>query len=97
RDLSFILYDEGPLHGQALKSRLESHYGERIDPKSFYGALDALVEGGHLELQESGIHDEYLLTDAGREMLEAHLAWMRERASDGEGTGDGEPDGENSE
>ncbi|PSQ06047.1 multidrug DMT transporter permease [Halobacteriales archaeon QS_5_68_33] len=97
RDLSFILYDEGSLHGQALKSRLESHYGERIDPKSFYGALDALVDGGHLELQESGIHDEYLLTDAGRELLESHLAWVRERTGDGEGTGDGKPDGENSE
>jgi len=79
RDLCLLLYDEGPLHGQALKSRLESHYDERIDPKSFYGALDALVDGGHLELQESGIHDEYLLTDAGRSMLEAHVDWLRAR------------------
>jgi len=79
RDLCLLLYDEGPLHGQALKSRLESHYDERIDPKSFYGALDALVDGGHLELQESGIHDEYLLTDAGRTMLEAHVDWLRAR------------------
>lgn len=82
RDLVYILYDEGPLHGQALKSRLESHYSERIDPKSFYGALDALVEGGHLELQESGIHDEYLLTDAGRRMVEGHVDWVRERTRD---------------
>jgi DNA-binding PadR family transcriptional regulator len=79
RDLIFLIYDEGPLHGQALKSRLESHYDERIDPKSFYGALDSLVEGGHLELQESGIHDEYLLTDAGRRMVEDHYEWVRER------------------
>lgn len=79
RDLCLILLDEGPLNGQALKSRLESHYDERIEPKSFYGALDALVDGGHLELREAGIHDEYALTDAGREMVEAHVAWVRER------------------
>jgi DNA-binding PadR family transcriptional regulator len=85
RDLCLILYDEGALHGQALKSRLESHYEERIDPKSFYGALDTLVDGGHLELRESGIHDEYLLSDAGRAMLEAHVDWVRERVGDGDG------------
>lgn len=79
RDLCFILADEGPLQAQALKSRLESHYEERIDPKSFYGALDTLVENGHLELRESGIHDEYALTDAGRELLADHVDWVRER------------------
>jgi DNA-binding PadR family transcriptional regulator len=79
RDLVFLLYDEGPLHGQALKSRLESHYDERIDPKSFYGALDSLVDSGHLDLRESGIHDEYRLTDAGRALVEDHVEWVRER------------------
>jgi DNA-binding PadR family transcriptional regulator len=79
RDLCIVLYDGGPLHGQALKSRLESHYDERIDPKSFYGALDALVETGHLEMQESGIHDEYRLTEPGREMVRDQFEWMRER------------------
>lgn len=86
RDLCYVLYDEGPLQAQALKSRLEAHYDERIDPKSFYGALDTLVDNGHLELQQSGIHDEYVLTDAGREMLEDHVAWVqarvREQATD---------------
>lgn len=85
RDLCLFLYDEGPLHGQALKSRLETHYDERIDPKSFYGALDALVETGHLELHESGIHDEYALTDAGERMLEAHVEWVRRRVDDRRG------------
>ncbi|MFB6142653.1 MAG: PadR family transcriptional regulator [Halorientalis sp.] len=79
RDLCYLLCDEGPLHGQALKSRLESHYGERIEPKSFYGALDALVENGHLELREAGIHDEYALTDGGRDRLREHVDWVRER------------------
>jgi len=79
RDLCFILYDGGPLQAQALKSRLEAHYDERIEPESFYGALDALVETGHLEPRESGIHDEYALTDAGRRMVDGHVAWVRDR------------------
>ena len=82
RDLCYILYDEGPLQAQALKSRLEARYGDRIEPKSFYGALDTLVENGHLERRESGIHDEYALTDAGREMLEDHVEWVRERVGE---------------
>jgi len=77
RDLCIILAGEGPLNGQALKSRLESHYDARIEPKSFYGALDTLVDNGHLELRESGIHDEYALTDAGRRMVDDQFAWMR--------------------
>jgi DNA-binding PadR family transcriptional regulator len=78
RDLCIVLAGEGPLNGQALKSRLESHYGARIEPKSFYGALDTLVDNGHLELRESGIHDEYALTDAGRQMVDEQFAWMRD-------------------
>jgi DNA-binding PadR family transcriptional regulator len=84
RDICVLLADE-PRQAQALKSRLESVYDVRIDPKSFYGALDTLVDGGHLELRESGIHDEYLLSDAGRAMLEAHVDWVRERVGDGDG------------
>jgi DNA-binding PadR family transcriptional regulator len=82
RDICFVLYDEGPLNGQALKSRIESHYDERIEPRSFYGALDALVDGGHLEIREAGIHDEYALSDAGRRMVDDHVAWVRERVAD---------------
>jgi DNA-binding PadR family transcriptional regulator len=83
RDLCYILADEGPLHAQALKSRLEAHYDERLDPKSFYGALDSLVENRHLEVQQSGIHDQYTLSAAGEEMLEAHVRWVGERVGSG--------------
>ena len=88
RDLCILLYDEGPLHGQALKSRLESRYDERIEPRSFYGALDALVETGHLETRESGIHDAYALTGAGRRMVRAQFEWMREHVAEGGDDGD---------
>jgi len=96
RDVCIILAGEGPLNGQALKSRLESHYDSRVEPKSFYGALDTLVDNGHLELRESGIHDEYALTDAGRRMVDEQFAWMRDHVeaddgntADGTATGDG--------
>ena len=78
RDVCIILAGEGPLNGQALKSQLESHYDSRVEPKSFYGALDTLADNGHLELRESGIHDEYALTDAGRQMVDGQFAWMRD-------------------
>lgn len=64
------------LQAQALKSRLESHYDERIDPRSFYGALDALEEAGFVEAQTEGIHDVYALTDAGDRRLREHIQWM---------------------
>ena len=83
RDICVILAGEGPLHGQALKSRLETHYDQRIEPRSFYGALDTLVDNGHLELREAGIHDEYALTDPGRQMLDEQYEWMGEHL-DGE-------------
>ena len=93
RVLCILLYDEGPLHGQALKSRLESRYGERIEPRSFYGALDALVETGHLETRAAGIHDEYALTDAGRRMVSEQFAWMREHVA-GESENGADRDGD---
>jgi DNA-binding PadR family transcriptional regulator len=74
RDICVILADES-LQAQALKSRLESHYDTRIDPKSFYGALDSLDDAGFVETRADGIHDVYELTPAGRERLQEHLAW----------------------
>jgi len=43
RDLCALLYDAGELRAQSLKSRLESHYDERIDPRSFYATLTSLA------------------------------------------------------
>jgi len=77
RDALALLAAE-PRRGQALKTALEAHYDERIEPRQFYGALDALEDGGHVEVRVDGIHDEYALTDAGRRMLEAHVRWLVE-------------------
>jgi DNA-binding PadR family transcriptional regulator len=82
RDICVLLAEES-LQAQALKSRLESHYGTRIEPKSFYGALDALEDTGFVETNQEGIHDVYALTDAGEKRLGEHLAWMLDHV-DGE-------------
>ncbi|WP_255194469.1 PadR family transcriptional regulator [Natronobeatus ordinarius] len=76
RDMCYLLVAEGELRGQQLKSRLESHYDERLEPKSFYGSLSALVDGGFVEKRADGIHDAYALTEAGERRLRKHVAWV---------------------
>lgn len=77
RDMCILLASEG-LQAQALKSRLESHYDERIDPRSFYAALDTLEENGFVDTRTEGIHDIYELSDEGRTRLVEHLEWALE-------------------
>lgn len=78
RDLCAILAGEA-LQAQALKSRLSAHYDERIEPASFYGALETLVDAGFVEARTEGIHDVYALTDAGEARLREHYAWLTEQ------------------
>ncbi|TKX74159.1 PadR family transcriptional regulator [Halorubrum sp. GN11_10-6_MGM] len=95
RDICALLYEHGELRAQSLKSRLESHYDERIDPGSFYGTLSALVESGHLDRRTEGIADVYALTEAGETALLDHYAWLGARIE--AGGGDSEAGGEASE
>ncbi len=81
RDICALLAGE-KLQAQALKSKLESHDDERIEPKSFYGALDALEKSGFVETQTEGIHDVYVLTDAGERRLHEHYDWLTEQLQD---------------
>ena len=76
RDICVLLYGVDGLRAQSLKARIESHYDERIDPKSFYGTLSALVEAGFLERRTDGIADVYALSTAGERGLVEHLAWV---------------------
>jgi DNA-binding PadR family transcriptional regulator len=78
RDICALLAGE-QLQAQALKSALESHYDERIEPKSFYGALDALEESGFVTTETEGIHDAYVLTGAGERRLREHYDWLTAR------------------
>jgi len=68
----------GPMRGQQLKTALESHYDEHVEPRTFYGALDALEDAGHVTVDADGIHDEYALTTGGRRLLEEHVRWLRD-------------------
>ena len=89
RDICFLLAaaDEGELRGQQLKSRLESHYDDHLEPKAFYGSLSALVDAGFVEKRTEGIYDVYALTEGGERRVREHYGWVRECL---EGDGDGE-------
>ena len=78
RDICALLAGER-LQAQALKSKLESHDDERIEPKSFYGALDALEQSGFVATETEGIHDVYVLTEAGERRLREHYEWLTEQ------------------
>jgi len=75
RDICAILAGER-LQAQAIKSRLSSHYDERIEPKSFNGALQALADAGFVRAETEGIHDVYVLTEAGEARLREHYDWL---------------------
>ena len=79
RDICIIVAGAGEAQAQAIKADLSERYDERIDPKSFYGALEALVGSGFLETRTEGIHDVYALTDAGEARMREHFEWMREQ------------------
>ena len=91
RDLCYLLAaaEDGALRGQQLKSRLERRYDERLEPKSFYGSLSALVDAGFVEKRTEGLHDVYALTDAGDRRLRDHVAWI-ESCLEGEDRRNGE-------
>lgn len=76
RDICTLLYGTDGLRGQTLKTRLEEHYGTRLDPGTFYSTLDSLADKGHLQTRADGIHDVYILTESGRERLEEYVEWL---------------------
>ncbi|WP_254529212.1 PadR family transcriptional regulator [Natrinema gelatinilyticum] len=84
RDVCFLLAAaaDGELRGQQLKSRLESHYDDRIEPKAFYGSLSALVDAGFVEKRTAGLHDVYALTESGERRVRDHYAWVRNCVED---------------
>mgnify|MGYP006306695309 CR=1 FL=1 len=82
RDVCAVVYSMDDPTGQQCKTTLERHYDDRIPPKRFYGAVDALVDTGHLREETEGIHDRYALTDAGERALLAHAEWLRECLAD---------------
>jgi len=82
RDLCVLLYGTGGVPAQKLKTRLEDRYDDRIDPKQFYGALEALERLGHVDSRTEGLSDVYELTDAGQSHVEAYADWLDEEMAD---------------
>jgi len=77
RDICVVVASADEPTGQECKAALESRYGDRLEPKRFYGALDALTNAGHLEKSVDGLQDRYALTAAGQRALRDHYAWVR--------------------
>jgi DNA-binding PadR family transcriptional regulator len=82
RDICVVVASEGSPTAQECKAAIESRYDDRLDPATFYGALEALTDGGHLEKTVEGLHDRYELTDAGREALTDHYDWVSSALSE---------------
>ncbi len=78
RDVCVVLYGAEELRLEELKTRLQQHYDERLEPERFRRRVEKLVDAGHVQRRTEGIHDVYLLTEAGEEALEAHVEWMQE-------------------
>jgi DNA-binding PadR family transcriptional regulator len=78
RDVCILLAGEADLTAQQLKTRLESHYDDRLDPKSFRQALSELERRGHVATEQQGLADAYRLTDAGESMVREQFAWMKD-------------------
>ncbi len=83
-----MVHTLGEPTAQQAKARLEDRYDDRVSPDRFYGAVEALVDAGHLTERIDGIHDRYALTDAGERALRAHRDWLCATVSD-EGATDG--------
>jgi DNA-binding PadR family transcriptional regulator len=64
---------------QACTSPLESHDHERIDPSTFDGALETLVDRGNLTGTGDGVHERDELTDAGEQRLREQCALLERR------------------
>ena len=76
RDICVVVAELDDPSGQQAKAALERHYDDRIRPKTFHGALDALVKDGFLRRRQDGLADRYALTDAGERRLLDHHTWV---------------------
>jgi DNA-binding PadR family transcriptional regulator len=65
--------------GRRVKREVESKYEATVRPKTYIGAMNALVDAGFLVETPDGIHERYALTDAGRERLDEQFEWLAER------------------
>ncbi|MFF7597682.1 PadR family transcriptional regulator [Streptomyces mirabilis] len=79
---------DGPLHGYAINTAIESLAGSKLGPGSLYGALSRLETHGLIrpadEANDPGQrHRTMQITDAGRNLLRTELQQMARVSSAG--------------
>jgi DNA-binding PadR family transcriptional regulator len=82
RDICVVVASADEPTAQHCKATLESKYDARIEPKTFYGALEALTDQGYLTSRVDGVADRYELTTAGERALRDHFEWLHESLSE---------------
>jgi len=76
RDLCIAVAGLDAPTDRELKREIELRRDERIRPKTFYGAIDALEKDGYLEREIEGVHDRFSLTSAGDAALREQYEWF---------------------
>jgi len=82
RDVCVVVAANDEPTESAVKRALESHYGSRVRPKTFFGALDSLESKGLIERETDGAHARVSLTERGETDLRAHYEWMTDELTD---------------
>ena len=78
RDICVVVAGLDSPTGQQTKAALERRYDDRIQPKTFHGALESLVDREYLSRTQEGLADHYALTEAGAQSLQSQVEWMSE-------------------
>ena len=69
-------------YGLAIKRALEEYYSQEVNQSRLYPNLDELVEKGLVEKSELDKRtNQYALTDAGRDLLQARIQWLTNHAA----------------
>ena len=84
-----------PLHGYGIMQRTEqlSEGRVRLAAGTLYGALNTLCDKGWIEelpIQEGSRKKEYVITDAGRQILHAEFLRLKELVDNGRAALEGE-------
>lgn len=67
-------------YGLAIKGELDAHLGEKVNHGRLYPNLDKLEQLGLIEISALDKRtNEYAITDAGRDLIEAHARWFQDR------------------
>ncbi|OYR72604.1 PadR family transcriptional regulator [Halorubrum ezzemoulense] len=77
RDILRLLDRDDHRKGTAIRAGLEAYYGADVNHGRLYPNLDQLVEKGLIEKSERNRRtNDYALTDAARDALARHEAWI---------------------